>query len=226
MIGGLHRAANGGEPTVSNAAKTNRSQGRSFEERALGAASGDVKDAGAIDDFVQAETCLLGDICSSKVFATPWRLAASGVLGWSVRDRPERGVGSNVLESRMERAAFASNEKARQKPEHFTVRYDTALPRSPGFGGAEGIVCRAASTGNEAALQVALGYPGPPQKAEWLARWSRWIAGSEPTLRVRDYRIDDDGKQTLVEGAVLFSQESGVPLERIFLNGHEVWRKE
>lgn len=69
--------------------------------------------------------------------------------------------------------------------------------------------------------------PGAPAvAAQWSMRWMKWIEreGLAPTLWLRDFRIDHAETGRIVDRLRMFAREHGLRLERIVVNGREVWR--
>lgn len=60
----------------------------------------------------------------------------------------------------------------------------------------------------------------------WQARLLRWSEGGNQALsvRIRDYRLDAQGAQSLAERLRAFAGQHGLPLQRIVINARELWR--
>lgn len=65
-----------------------------------------------------------------------------------------------------------------------------------------------------------------PAAAEWLARWMKWIErdGRDTVVWLRDFSIDEDQAPRVADDLRRFAQSQGVSLERIVVNGRELWR--
>ncbi|GAA0706160.1 hypothetical protein ISN75_10335 [Dyella marensis] len=59
--------------------------------------------------------------------------------------------------------------------------------------------------------------------AEWARRMVRLSDGTA-TLWIRDYRLDAPQQRALVEQLHSFARGAGQPLQRIVLNGQDIWR--
>lgn len=58
----------------------------------------------------------------------------------------------------------------------------------------------------------------------WPHRALHWLADGEATTAwVRDYQLDANGIQSLVDGIRCVAEQQGFTLRRIMLNGHEAW---
>lgn len=62
--------------------------------------------------------------------------------------------------------------------------------------------------------------------ANWLARWVGWIqrTGRPPSLWLRDYRLDPDDARRMADALHRAATADGIVLERIVVNGRELWR--
>jgi hypothetical protein len=59
----------------------------------------------------------------------------------------------------------------------------------------------------------------------WPQRVLRWLGDGEGTTAwVRDYQIDMSKLQTLLDSLRCLAEQQGLPLRRVMLNGHELWR--
>lgn len=65
-----------------------------------------------------------------------------------------------------------------------------------------------------------------PAASEWLARWMKWFErdGRDPTIWLRDFRLDDDQASRVVDDLRSAARELGLSLDRIVVNGRERWR--
>lgn len=57
-------------------------------------------------------------------------------------------------------------------------------------------------------------------------RLMRWVEqhGHDPSLWIRDYRLDEAGTRAVADAMRQLAQEQGLQLERIVVNAREVWR--
>jgi hypothetical protein len=64
------------------------------------------------------------------------------------------------------------------------------------------------------------------QAAPWLLRLFRWLEqkGHDPSVWLRDYRLDQADAHQLAEALRTHASEQGIRLERIVVNGRELWR--
>ncbi|MFA6985141.1 MAG: hypothetical protein WC213_02900 [Arenimonas sp.] len=59
----------------------------------------------------------------------------------------------------------------------------------------------------------------------WPQRVLRWLGDGEGTTAwVRDYQMDLSKVQTLLDSLRCLAEQQGLPLRRVMLNGHELWR--
>lgn len=57
-----------------------------------------------------------------------------------------------------------------------------------------------------------------------LLRWRPDTTGEGVVAWLRDFSLDQAGLSSLVDSIIALAKEQGTPLQRIMLNGHEVWR--
>jgi hypothetical protein len=75
------------------------------------------------------------------------------------------------------------------------------------------------------ALNAATQRAGWAPLLTWPQRVLRWLGDGEGTTAwVRDYQIDLSKLESLVDSLRCLADQQGVPLRRIMLNGHELWR--
>ncbi|HEX8027536.1 MAG TPA: hypothetical protein VF491_03695 [Vicinamibacterales bacterium] len=60
----------------------------------------------------------------------------------------------------------------------------------------------------------------------WPQRSMRWIGDAEngTTAWVRDYALDGENAQQLLDSLRCLAEQQGISLRRVMLNGHELWR--
>lgn len=79
----------------------------------------------------------------------------------------------------------------------------------------------AAAGGLDAASQRA----GWAPLLTWPQRVLRWLGDGEGTTAwVRDYQMDLSQVQSLLDSLRCLAEQQGLPLRRVMLNGHELWR--
>lgn len=62
--------------------------------------------------------------------------------------------------------------------------------------------------------------------AQWAHRLIRWLQqqGHTPTIWLRDYFLDKTTTPVLIAQLRAQAREHGLVLQRIVVNGHELWR--
>lgn len=159
-----------------------------------------------------------------EVVATPWRLMASGHLAQRID-----GVGA------LASASPAAATQAAAAGAHAVEPADggATLPTlSAGLlQGAPAVALLAAAT---QASERATGSGAveharratSPAASEWRARWMKWFErdGRDPTVWLRDFRLDDAQAGRVVDDLRTLAREHGLSLDRIVVNGRERWR--
>lgn len=75
------------------------------------------------------------------------------------------------------------------------------------------------------ALDAAAQRAGWAPLLTWPQRMLRWLGDGEGTTAwVRDYQLDPSNAKTLLDSLRCLAEQQGLPLRRIMLNGHELWR--
>lgn len=163
----------------------------------------------------------------AEVIALPWRLAASGALAQMIAGTIQ-DVGSH--DSR----ATASGPHATSGVG--TTNMATGLFRTAAASveltDAGRVLAQASLPIPHAGMTTVESLPATPSAqsssiaAPWLTRLIRWIEqqGHDPTVWIRDYRLDDAAARNLVETLRSQAREQGIQLERIVVNARELWR--
>jgi hypothetical protein len=160
-----------------------------------------------------------------ELIASPWRLMATGRLAQSIGAR--EFVDATISTSTYD--PIVSAQIATAQPALVASHFGSAVLRSDAVGStmpASLTVSMHAAEGDELTPLPSLP-SSSPAAVEWLARWMKWIErdGHDPMVLLRDFRIDDDEAQRIVDGLRAFAQEHGVGLDRIVVNGREFWRR-
>lgn len=160
-----------------------------------------------------------------EVVAMPWRLMASGHLAHAnaMAGMPGALSVASVAHAGLDAQAVS----ATASPGVPLASHGGSLPAFENTGAV--IAASTSQSANRtrddvAALKTMSSHA--PAAAEWLARWMKWIErdGRDAVVWLRDFSIDDDQAARVVEGLRSFAQSQGVGLERIVVNGRELWR--
>lgn len=164
-------------------------------------------------------------IGDARLSAAAWRLTPSGTLAQATvhhtlatERTPVRQLTGGTADTRAGRAVIA---KPATVPGNRPLAERTAVT-----GLADGRAVRHVASKHDSGAM-------PPAVADWAAalpvaeRLFRWMQreGEGATGWVRDYRLDDDAAARLMERIRAYVQEYDLSLERIVINGHELWRK-
>ncbi len=186
-----------------------------------------VLDATRWRDFVAAmlELHVRNPQGEREVVAMPWRLMASGHLAHANAISGMPGQASAVGGAHPGTGMQAATAGASPG-----LSFMSPASSSPVFEG-QGVPVAALHSqassrtrDDVAALKTMSSHA--PAAAEWLARWMKWIErdGRDAVVWLRDFSIDEDQAARVVEGLRSFAQAQGVGLERIVMNGRELWR--
>ncbi|MDQ3286716.1 MAG: hypothetical protein M3Q42_00395 [Pseudomonadota bacterium] len=157
-----------------------------------------------------------------QIFSVPWRLAANSALSHRTHGaydaiaamaRPAAGSAAGNLESVASAAGFVP-----VAPLHgpSAARTSTVMPTASATS-------TRAVAGTDA---TQAGAASPASVAEpWLARLLRLLTqqGHDPVLWIRDFRLDDAASQSAVADVRALAEQQGLRLERIMVNGREMW---
>lgn len=167
---------------------------------------------------------LLGVDGGIEVIAVPWRLAGNGTLSHLSADPDPLSIqqllqpGSSAASSSVQGPMFAPRIGG---PSPWLPPGN--LPSSTAAVPASGTLVR--TLGQDVASLT--GSASPASLVEpWLARLLRWIEqrGHDPVVWIRDYRLDDAASRNAVEEVRALALQQGWKLERIVVNGRQLWR--
>jgi hypothetical protein len=180
------------------------------------------QDAGFPDVQMQLRG-MEGDL---ETISLPWKLSANGSLSqWLLE---HAGAGLDVGGGGLDAVAGAANT-ARQASASGSSAW-SAQPEqnwrqanAPGGFVPQHVLAAAdidsvdASSPTTTRTQTAM---------PWLLRLFRWLEqkGHDPAIWLRDYRLDRADAHQLAEALRTHASEQGIRLERIVVNGHELWR--
>lgn len=160
-----------------------------------------------------------------EVVAMPWRLMASGHLAHANAMSGMPGQASVVDGARPGAETLAATAVALPG-----LPFVSPASMSPVFAGKGAPIAAvlsqaSGSTRDDVATLQAMS-SNAPAAAEWLARWMKWIErdGRDAVVWLRDFSIDEDQAARVVDELRSFAQAQGVGLERIVVNGRELWR--
>jgi len=181
------------------------------------------QDAGFPDVQIQLRRAA-GDL---ETISLPWKLAANGSL--SQRLLEQEGVGLNVGLGGLDAVAGAVNAVTQGA---VPASSDTWLAqpqqewRQVSASGAvlpqhvlAAMDIESGDASSPAAMHTQAAMP-------WLLRLFRWLEhkGRDPSVWLRDYRLDRADAHQLAEALRAHASEQGIRLERIVVNGRELWR--
>lgn len=155
----------------------------------------------------------------------PWRLMASGHFAHADAISAMPGQGSITAFAAARVGLQAASAGAASAL--WSVSHGASLPRVDGKGAVvEASISRASNHPRDDVAALKTMSSHAPAAAEWLARWMKWIErdGRDVVVWLRDYSIDEDQAARFVDGLRSFAQAQGVGLERIVVNGRELWR--
>lgn len=167
-----------------------------------------------------------GESGAVEIFSVPWRLGANTALSYLTQAAYEAG---NVLSAR------PAGESVRQMLSPATASLSepvdasrTSTSKTTGLPGALVASSVSLASGTQVGSRSAVdpGSATPAAIAEpWLARLLRLLdqQGHDPVLWIRDYRLDDAASQSVVAEVRSLAQRQGFKLERIMVNGRELW---
>jgi hypothetical protein len=170
----------------------------------------------------------------AQILTLPWRLVASGsfdqVIGstavtgsqglaeasmaYAVLTKiTSSGHASLPLSTFADADALPGPVATRAEPQHLPFAEAASSPRFV--------------SQTERLTHGAIGLPSLTD-VEWLVRWLRWTRNDagDMSLRLRDYRLSDEETGRVVNDLRRFAQASNLALQRIVVNGHEVWRNQ
>lgn len=234
----IDRLGSGGQPPVH--VEKPRQPGRGFadwlerEQRATAGGDGAPADASAASDmtaqiaeqgvgFPDVQIELRHAAGGLETISLPWKLAANGGLSQRLLEHASLGLGSHDavvgMANAMDRGPASgsagtglapSTQQWRQMgasggflPQYVFAEADIESVDAPS----------SAATRNQAAMP-------------WLLRLCRWLEqkGHDPSVWLRDYRLDQADAHQLAEALRMHANEQGIRLERIVVNGRELWR--
>lgn len=160
-----------------------------------------------------------------EVVSVPWRLAAQGRLSQRGANEPaawpvapttpasDRLTGS--LRSSTDHGIPGVPAPARLPGVHDVLPAMSMPPQHDAAGGAD----------RDADLPSPAGSAPAAVARPWLARMVRWLEqkGHDPAVWVRDYRLEPAEAGELAAALRTQAREHGITLERIVLNGRELW---
>jgi hypothetical protein len=186
-----------------------------------------ILDATRWRDFVSAmlELHVRNPQGEREVVAMPWRLMASGHLAHA--NAMSGMLGQAAAPGGAHPVAGAQTVATAAAPASLSMSSGSSLPIFDGKGIPVAAMLSQSATRSRddvAALNTMSSHA--PAAAEWLARWMKWIEreGHDAVVWLRDFSIDEDQAARVVEGLRSFAQAQGVGLERIVVNGRELWR--
>lgn len=167
-----------------------------------------------------------------ELLALPWRLSANGRLSHLLDAKPQppdTGLASSPARAAATRANAALAEAWVEYRMCHLVSADAVPPQSLPMPNLADPLQSGASPADASESAAA-----PPRQAgdgalaPWASRLLRWIEseGRDATLWIRDYRLDPDAARRLGELMHGLAREHGTPLQRIVVNGRELWRAE
>jgi hypothetical protein len=162
-----------------------------------------------------------------EVVSLPWRLAAVGrlsqELGGGFAMLPVVGVRREALfmEANPAVVAMASDGAGTVASAHRASELGVGNSTVP-IASRSRIEAQSGIDSSASSLPVV----ASSAAAQWLARWTKWIEreGRDPTLWLRDFRINGSEADRIVENFRAFAREHGLTLDRIVINGREFWR--
>lgn len=184
------------------------------------------RDAGQMQEIGEAVFSfhVRGKTGGVEVFSVPWRLGANAALSHLSRAAYEAGTLLTLRPTR---------ESVRQaaSPAQASMAAPAESPGTPTFTTPTGApfattasLTSASQIGPRSAVEP--GSATPAAIAEpWLARLLRLLdqQGHDPVLWIRDYRLDDAAAQSMVADVRSLAERQGWKLERIMVNGRELW---
>jgi hypothetical protein len=186
-----------------------------------------ILDATRWRDFVSAmlELHVRNPQGEREVVAMPWRLMASGHLAHvnAMSGMP----GQAAVLGGAHPVAGAQAAATAAAPASISMSSGSSLPIFDGRGiPVEAMLSQSATRSRDDVATLKTMSSHAPAAAEWLARWMKWIEreGHDAVVWLRDFSIDEDQAARVVEGLRGFALAQGVGLERIVVNGRELWR--
>lgn len=162
-----------------------------------------------------------------ETISLPWKLAANGSL--SQRLLEQAGVGLNVglggldavagaANATTQGSVFLSNNTWLAQPKQDGRQMSASGALLPQHVLAAGDI-ESGDASSPAAMHTQAAMP-------WLLRLCRWLEqkGHDPSVWLRDYRLDRADAHQLAEALRMHASEQGIRLERIVVNGRELWR--
>lgn len=166
------------------------------------------------------------DSGTMEVMSVPWRLAGNDMLS-RLSPTPRLLTTAQLLELHGSFGATSAAPPNASTPPFAAIgrplplSSDVALPTPVALA-------LAAPTRSASRAVSELGNSMLPASVvePWLARLLRWFEqqGQDPTVWIRDYRLDDAASQAVVNEVRTLAQEQGWQLERIVVNAREMWR--
>jgi len=158
-----------------------------------------------------------------EVISLPWKLAGNGSLSQRLLQQASVGL------SGRDAVAGMTNAVAREPASAST---DAWLPPTMQewrqMGASGGFLAQSARAAMDVdSVDVSSPSATRTQAAmPWLLRLFRWLEqkGHDPSIWLRDYRLDQTDAHQLAEALRTHASEQGIHLERIVVNGRELWR--
>ena len=160
-----------------------------------------------------------------EVVSVPWRLAAHGTLSQRGANEPAAWpVATTVPASEQLSGSLRPSSDQAVPGMHAPAR----LPGMREVLRATPIASRhnVAGSADLDASPPSLAGSAPAAVARpWLARMVRWLEqkGHDPAVWVRDYRLEPAEAGELAAALRMQAREHGITLERIVVNGRELW---
>lgn len=156
-----------------------------------------------------------------ETISLPWKLAANGGLSHRLLDQANLGLAG------LDPVAGMNHAMPRQAATVPTGSWLPPIRELQPLHGSGGYLPLPA-----AAVDVESGDASSPAATRtwaampWLVRLFRWLEqkGHDPSIWLRDYRLDQADAHQLAEALRAHASEQGVRLERIVVNGRELWR--
>lgn len=160
-----------------------------------------------------------------EVVSVPWRLAAQGSLS-------QRGANAPAAwpVATMAPASERLPGSLRSSPDHGIPGVPDPARLPGGFDALPAMPMpprhdAAGSAGKDAGPPSLAGSAPAAGAMPWLARMVRWLEqkGHDPAVWVRDYRLEPAEADELAAALRTHAREHGITLERIVVNGRELW---
>jgi hypothetical protein len=172
----------------------------------------------------QVDTAVFGGV--DELVSVPWRLQASAGLSYFMtagagKEETSSMAQQNPTSTRSDAeplasAQFSSPQAANSEGVHSLQSPDAGSKRDPVTSGPA-----ASSEATSSAKDASVTSPVWPER---LMRWLADTDGNGTTAWIRDYRMDPAQATRLIDSLRGVADQQGRQLNRIVLNGHELWR--